>query len=70
MTEAEALAEGSHGEQVEQLQTTLNMSGATLKVDGVFGEHTAEAVKKFQTDHGLHVDGIVGPLTRAALSKV
>ncbi|WP_207643263.1 peptidoglycan-binding domain-containing protein [Cellulosilyticum ruminicola] len=32
-------------------------------VDGVFGTNTLKAVKKFQKDHRLTVDGKVGPAT-------
>ena len=32
-----------------------------------FGEDTKHAVKAFQTEHGLAADGVVGPLTFAAL---
>jgi len=36
-------------------------------VDGVFGPKTEAAVKAFQTDQGLVVDGIVGRNTWKAL---
>jgi peptidoglycan hydrolase-like protein with peptidoglycan-binding domain len=63
----EPLAEGAQGDAVKALQTALNAKGATLAVDGVFGPHTAKAVKNFQTDNALHVDGVVGPETEKAL---
>jgi peptidoglycan hydrolase-like protein with peptidoglycan-binding domain len=56
------LTEGSEGRQVELLQQALG-----IKVDGMFGPETEEAVQRFQTSRGLTVDGIVGPLTSAAL---
>jgi Putative peptidoglycan binding domain len=37
--------------------------------DGEFGPDTEAAVKKFQEDHNLKVDGVVGKLTWAALVK-
>ena len=39
------------------------------RIDGFFGPVTEEAVKKFQRDNGLEVDGSVGPKTRDALAK-
>ncbi len=57
------LSEGSEGRQVRLLQQALG----AIKVDGVFGPETEEAVQKFQASRGLTVDGIVGPLTSAAL---
>jgi peptidase M23-like protein/putative peptidoglycan binding protein len=36
-------------------------------VDGVQGGDTADALRDFQRQAGLHVDGVLGPRTRAAL---
>jgi N-acetylmuramoyl-L-alanine amidase len=36
-------------------------------VDGLNGPHTEKAVKAFQKDASIRVDGIVGPETRQAL---
>ena len=38
-------------------------------VDGKFGKKTEEAIKRFQAEHGLVVDGIVGVKTWAMLEK-
>jgi peptidoglycan hydrolase-like protein with peptidoglycan-binding domain len=57
------LSVGSEGRQVQLLQQALG----GIKVDGVFGPETEEAVRKLQSAHGLTVDGVVGPLTSAAL---
>jgi peptidoglycan hydrolase-like protein with peptidoglycan-binding domain len=54
---------GSEGRQVKLLQQALG----GVKVDGVFGPETEEAVRSFQESHGLSVDGVVGSQTSAAL---
>jgi peptidoglycan hydrolase-like protein with peptidoglycan-binding domain len=64
-----ALAFGNRGGSVKVLQQLLNKTGADLPVTGFFGELTAAAVKKFQREHGLVVDGSVGPRTAAALTN-
>ncbi len=59
---------GSRGPDVEALQLALTRAGyQTGAIDGVFGGLTQSAVLQFQSDHGLAVDGIVGPRTWAAL---
>ena len=63
-----AYSSGSTGQTVRQIQTALKNRGYyTGKVDGIFGKMTTAAVKKFQRDYGLKVDGIVGPATLKAL---
>ena len=64
------LRRGSTGDAVKQLQAALMMKGydcGTTGADGVFGKNTEAAVRKFQWDNGLTVDGICGPRTYAAL---
>ena len=56
------LKRGDKGEGVKFLQRRL-----VLKEDGIFGPLTEEAVKEFQKEHRLAVDGIVGDKTWAAL---
>lgn len=55
------------GEGVKWIQYQLNLFGYGLKVDGIFGNKTLEAVVDFQAKHFLKPDGIVGILTRTAL---
>ena len=62
MEDMEIYKIGSRGEVVRQIQKALH-----LIPDGIFGELTEEAVRQFQTDNGLKVDGIVGPATLAKL---
>ncbi len=57
---------GSKGETVAEMQGILERLGYDLGscgVDGDFGRMTEKAVKAFQKDHGLTVDGICGPKT-------
>lgn len=58
---------GMRGDGVRWLQTELNRHGYTLRVDGIAGDITIGAVLDFQKRHGLVVDGLCGPATRAAL---
>lgn len=59
---------GSRGADVTYLQQRLTAKGyGVIVVDGIFGIKSLEAVKAFQTDYGLSVDGIVGAKTWAAL---
>lgn len=56
------------GDDVEHVQERLNELNYNCgDVDGVFGKKTEFAVKNFQTDKGLTVDGIVGKHTVEAL---
>lgn len=66
------LKKGSKGDYVQLLQTKLIMLGYDLGsygADGDFGSKTTEAVKAFQKDRGLEVDGIVGKKTWEALEQ-
>ena len=56
------------GEDVRQLQQALNQAGFDLKADGIFGKATDQAVRQFQQQKGLTVDGQVGAATRKALN--
>lgn len=61
------LARGSRGSDVRALQQHLVAWGAVLRVDGVFGPRTEDAVRQLQAAEGLVVDGVVGPRTMAVL---
>jgi peptidoglycan hydrolase-like protein with peptidoglycan-binding domain len=43
-------------------------AGLEVDVDGIFGQMTSEAVKQFQKQNDLTIDGIAGPATLAALA--
>jgi Putative peptidoglycan binding domain/Transglycosylase SLT domain len=53
--------------EVEALQTELNQHGFDLKVDGEFVAETDSALRRFQQEQGLIVDGVAGAATWAAL---
>lgn len=64
------LRKGHKGSDVKALQQLLLDAGYLLPkygADGDFGDETDVAVRAYQTDAGLEVDGVAGPLTLAAL---
>lgn len=63
------LEKGDTGSNVTWAQQRLNVHGASLDVDGIFGSATDAAVRAFQSAHGLDVDGIIGTNTKATLEK-
>ena len=66
------LRKGSKGDAVRELQTMLLKLGYGLGpcgIDGDFGKATEAAVRSFQSDHRLTVDGIAGPATDGELEK-
>lgn len=67
-TAAANLCLGSTGADVTKLQQALNALGYDCgDADGIFGAATEAAVRAFQRDHELTVDGIAGKDTQAAL---
>lgn len=70
--------QGSKGSNVTAIQNALNYLGgydlgtfgaSGNGVDGTFGAKTTEAIKQFQRENGLVVDGIVGAKTGAKLQE-
>ncbi|MFF8378136.1 peptidoglycan-binding protein [Streptomyces sp. NPDC015661] len=62
------LRKGDTGSSVSRLQSDLIIHGYPVgQVDGIFGKKTDAAVRQFQSDHDLVVDGIVGPATWGVL---
>lgn len=62
------LALGSRGDAVQALQRRLVELGfGPLDDDGVFGDATATALRRFQGACGLEATGAVGPATKARL---
>lgn len=69
-TSHSVLRKGSQGDEVKELQRKLVTLGyAPGPIDGDFGDVTLAAVKKFQKDYSLVVDGIVGNQTWTALDN-
>ncbi|WP_445429284.1 N-acetylmuramoyl-L-alanine amidase [Bacillus atrophaeus] len=65
------------GASVTQIQTALaalyfypDKSAKNFGIDGYYGAKTANAVKRFQSMHGLTADGIYGPKTKAKLESL
>ena len=59
---------GSTAVAVRRLQGRLNSIGDSPgPIDGRYGPRTERAVERFQSAHGLRVDGIAGPITQATL---
>lgn len=55
-------------EYTKWIQERLNNHGyGFLEIDGIFGEHTEEALREFQRDKNLVVDGICGVNTHNGL---
>lgn len=62
------LRPGDSGENVRKLQFALYAAGYYGGVlDGLYGDHTTEAVKLFQRTNGLEEDGKAGPQTQGRL---
>lgn len=65
------IGSGSRGAGVKWLQWELAFFGYDCgSVDGIFGVRTRAALRRFQSDKGLAVDGICGPLTKNKLGEV
>lgn len=61
---------GSNGSDVKELQENLNKLGYDCGIiDGDFRTKTDNAVRKFQKDNGLDVDGQVGNATKAKIKE-
>lgn len=69
---AKTLTSGTRGYEVQQLQKQLQAAGYDVGksgADGIFGKDTEAAVKQYQKDNNLVVDGIVGQKTFDSLKS-
>ena len=61
---------GCEGSAVKRLQNALIDAGYKKLVrvaDGIYGQWTYDAVRAYQRDHGLSVDGVAGKNTQNSL---
>lgn len=66
--DAKHIVKGDTTQNIKAVQTRLKTLGYyTGNVDGIWGPKTLSAVRNFQRDYGLVVDGIVGANTERAL---
>ncbi len=64
-------APGTSGENVRRLQFLLGLAGCVdVPTNGRYDKRSIECVKSFQRDHGLVVDGLVGPRTLILIYQV
>jgi hypothetical protein len=66
-TIARTLRRGMRGEDVKRIQREIGMPAADQ--DGIFGPKTERAVRAFQQNAGIQVDGVVGRQTQSAILK-
>ncbi|MHC0036095.1 spore cortex-lytic enzyme [Pseudoneobacillus sp. C159] len=66
----QVIQQGAVGDDVIELQARLQYLGFyNGKIDGVFGWGTYWALRNFQYEFGLPIDGLAGPTTKAKLVK-
>nr|WP_238378778.1 spore cortex-lytic enzyme [Halalkalibacillus sediminis] len=66
----QVIQQGAVGEDVIELQARLKHIGFyTGKIDGVFGWGTYWAVRNFQYEFGMEIDGLVGQSTKDKLTR-
>ncbi len=66
----QVLQQGAVGDDVIELQSRLQYLGFyNKKIDGVFGWSTYWALRNFQYEFGLSIDGLAGTETKAKLVK-
>jgi peptidoglycan hydrolase-like protein with peptidoglycan-binding domain len=71
-TTAPYIREGSRGAGVLCAQLVFIWTGIApnMKADGIDGPQTTAALKTFQHDEGLAVDGVIGPATGSILWQI
>ncbi|MFV8828397.1 cell wall hydrolase [Alkalihalobacterium sp. APHAB7] len=66
----QVIQRGATGDDVVELQARLQYIGFyNKKIDGVYGWSTYWAVRNYQNEFGLNVDGLVGPQMKERLER-
>lgn len=65
----QSLGYGDRGAAVSRLQRMLSTLGYPLLADGIYGSRTRIAVRRFQANCGLEMDGVAGPWTMARIAR-
>src|SRR5690606_38542804 len=66
----QVIQQGAVGDDVLELQSRLQYLGFyNGRIDGVFGWRTYWALRNFQYEFGLEIDGLAGSKTKAMLEK-
>jgi peptidoglycan hydrolase-like protein with peptidoglycan-binding domain len=60
---------GAQGDLVVWAQEHLVGAGYHISVDGGYGPQTQSAVRRFQSAHHLHADGVLGNITWSVLLR-
>lgn len=60
----------SEGKNVKKLQSNLIQLGFLLTINGLFEKNTEAAVKQFQKENNLRVDGVVGWYTNRKINNL
>ena len=63
---------GDEGEAIKAMQTMLIFIGyscGSAGADGIFGEDTENALRKFQKAAGIDADGLYGPISKEKLTE-
>lgn len=69
-TDPHTLYYGCTGSRVRKLQSALRAAGVYKgNIDGIYGDLTYDAVRKYQRKKGLAIDGMAGAKTIASLYK-
>lgn len=65
----EVIGPQSPSARIDELQRALVALGFKLKVDGQYGPRMVKVVRRFQKNHRLEADGLVGLKTARAINR-